>query len=395
MSVIPFDSERQVRVQRMLRAQGVGALIAWRPDELILLTGYYPQWGVSFCLYPVEGEPILFNPALEPDDFYLPGVDVRSYSWGKSADPWTDLLEQMAVVLRERGLTGEPVSYLPVASRSATGINSAEGQPIDPQVIERLSIVSMAGWRDTTAFPDLYLLKTPIEVDRIRLAHQVAALGLRAFHANLNPDVSEAEVASFVEAAVQNQMAENPAVQFARAWAFVQSGPNSIYGGTYSRTTGRRMLPGELVMIELAVCVNGYWADITRTGAVSGATPTTQHQEIAEVVTIAQNRAVQAVKAGVAAQSVDKVARDYIAERGYGRYYEHHLGHQVGFRYHDPGPTLAPDSDFTLQSGMMVTIEPGIYGTAIGAGCRIEDNVLVTDAGCEVLSKAPKSLDGT
>lgn len=393
---IRFDRVRQTRIQQMLSDHNVGAFIAWRPDELVLLTGYYPQWGASFCLYPVVGQPILFNPVLEPSDFSLADVDLRAYSWGKSADPWADLLGQMADALRERGLTAEPVCYVPAVSRSATGINSAEGQPVEPEMIERLGTVSPAGWRDITpAFLDQYLLKTPLEVERIRLAHRAAAVGVRAFYAGLQADASEAEVASQVEAAVQNQMAVDPAVYFARAWAFIQSGPNSVYGGTYSRTTGRRMQPGELVMIEMAVCVNGYWADITRTGVVSGAPPSAQHQEIADTVAVAQSSAVAAVKAGVTAQAVDKIARDHISERGFGRFYEHHLGHHVGFRYHDPGPVLAPGSTFTLQSGMIVTIEPGIYGEELEAGCRIEDNVLVTDGGGEVLSTTPKTLDGS
>ncbi|MFN8449118.1 MAG: hypothetical protein U0521_11130 [Anaerolineae bacterium] len=96
------------------------------------------------------GQPILFNPVLEPTDYALTGVDVRSYSWGKSADPWTDLLGQMSDALRERGLDQEAVSYAPAVSRSATGINSAEGQPIDPDVIARLGAVTPAGWNATS-----------------------------------------------------------------------------------------------------------------------------------------------------------------------------------------------------------------------------------------------------
>jgi Xaa-Pro aminopeptidase len=390
-----FDSIRHARIQHLLNQHHVGAFIAWRPDELVLLTGYYPQWGASCCVYPREGQPLLFNPVLEPDDRLPAGVELRDYPWGKAADPWTALLNHIGDALRERGLGSEPISYVPVTARSATGINSAEGQPIDPTLFERLVTLSPAGWRDiSAAFADLYLLKTPLEIERLRLAHEVAAVGLRAFYDNLEPGLSEAEVASYVEAAVQNQMAARDDVQFARAWAFIQSGPNSVYGGTYSRTTGRRLQAGELVMIEMAVCVNGYWADITRTGAVRGAAPSKQHQEMVEVVTVAQSSAVNAVRAGATAQAVDRVARDMISVRGYGRYYEHHLGHQVGFRYHDPGPTLAPEAEFSLLPGMVVTIEPGIYGAELGAGCRIEDNVVVTEDGGEVLSTTAKTLNG-
>ncbi|MFN8378062.1 MAG: Xaa-Pro peptidase family protein [Anaerolineae bacterium] len=389
------DSVRQARVQQMLDQQQVGALITWRPDELVLLAGYYPQWGASFCVYPREGAPLLFNPVLEPNDRLPAGVECRDYPWGKAADPWSALLDGIRDALRERGVGREPIGFVPAAARSATGINSAEGQPIDPSVLERLTALSPAGWSDVSgAFTELYLLKTPHEIQSLRLAHQVATVGVHAFYDSLAPQASEAEVASSVEAAVQNQMATHADVQFARAWAFVQSGPNSVFGGTYSRTTGRQLQAGELVMIELAVCVNGYWADITRTGVVRGASPTPQHHEIFEIVAQAQASAVRAVKAGSDAQSVDRVARDIIAERGYGRYYEHHLGHQVGFRYHDPGPTLGPDAAFTLQPGMVVTIEPGIYGAELGAGCRIEDNVVVTADGCEVLSTSAKTLNG-
>jgi len=391
-----MDSIRQTRIQEMLSQNNVGAFIGWRPDELVLMTGYYPQWGVSFCLYPREGQPILFNPALEPDDRNPDGLDVRSYPWGKVADPWTALIEQMRHALRERGLYDEAVSFVPNAVRSSTGINSAEGAPLDPQIAERLAKLTPAGWTDTSAaFDELYLRKTPVELERIRLAHYVATIALEVFYQNLVADMSEAELASVVESAVQNQMAFRDDVKFARGWAFIQSGPNSVYGGTYSRTTGRRMQPGELVMIEFAVCVNGYWADVTRTGVVRGAPPSPRHKEVFEVVKTAQELAVAAVIPGASSLAVDKVARDYIAAHGYGRFYEHHLGHHVGFRYHDPGPSLAPGSDFTLQPGMIVTIEPGAYGAELGAGCRVEDNVFVGESGGEVLSMASKALDGS
>ena len=118
------------------------------------------------------------------------------------------------------------------------------------------------------------------------------------------------------------------------------------------------------------------------------------HEAIFAAVHEAQSRAVRAVGPGVEAREVDRAARDYLTTCGYGDYFRHHLGHHTGLRYHDPGPVLSPDSQFKLAPGMIVTIEPGVYDASLGTGCRIEDNVLVTGDGFELLSTMPRSLNG-
>ncbi|MBI5667789.1 MAG: aminopeptidase P family protein [Chloroflexi bacterium] len=388
-----MDELRHTQIQAVLNQHGIGAWLGWRPDEIVLTTGYYPQWGVSVCLYPRWGNPILFNPALEPDDRLPAGLDVRHYGWGVSADPWGELVAALQTALRERGLQDEPITFRKVASQSTPCVNSAEEPPLPTNLAQLLEGVSSGGWVEAdSALLGLYLTKTPQEVERIRLAHQVAAVGIQAFYEHLTPGTSEAAVAAAVESAIQQQMATRPEVQYARGWAFVQGGANAIYGGTYSRTTGRRLEAGDLVMIELGVCVNGYWADITRTGVTSGAALSPAHQAMFDAVKTAQAAAVQAVGPGVPAKQVDRAARNWISDRGYGRYFLHHTGHHVGFRYHDPGAIINPTSDLILQPGMIVTIEPGVYGAELGSGCRIEDNVLVTETGFEILSDFPREL---
>jgi Xaa-Pro dipeptidase len=386
-----MDSIRHTRIQAMLQAQEAEALLCWRPDELVLTLGYYPQWGTSFCLYPREGTPVLFNPVLEPRDRLPDGVDVREYSWGASADPWGDLIDGIKAALKERGLAGDVIGFIPAAAQSTPPVNSAEGAPIPIDIPPRLMAISAA--KDVTAaFNPLYTLKTPAEVERIKRAHRVAAAGIRAFYASLRPGFSEAEVAAAVEGEISKQMALDESVKFARGWAFVQSGVNAVDGGTFSRTTGKRLEAGELVMIELGVCVNGYYADVTRSGAVSGADLQPIHREMFEAVYEAQAEAVAAVAPDVSGVQVDNVARGIIAARGFGDYFTHHTGHHTGIRYHDPGALVAPGSDLILKPGMVVTIEPGVYGATLGAGCRIEDNVLVTDTGFEILSDFPREL---
>lgn len=140
-----------------------------------------------------------------------------------------------------------------------------------------------------------------------------------------------------------------------------------------------------MVLIELATCVNGYWSDLTRTAAVGSAKP--EVAEILSLVADAQQAAIDGIRAGVSAGFIDRLARDKIAAQGLSSFFTHHTGHHVGFRYHDPGFLIAPGISAKLEPGMVITLEPGAYVPERGAGARIEDNVLVTESGHEVLSR--------
>jgi Xaa-Pro aminopeptidase len=235
-----------------------------------------------------------------------------------------------------------------------------------------------------TAFAELYLRKVPEEIDAIRLANRVANVGLQAFFENLHPGIAEAEVAAAVESAIYRQLGHD-GIFHSRGWAMVQSGPNSADAGRFNRSTGRRLESGDLVLIELATCVNGYWSDLTRTAAVGSPKPAVE--QILAIVRDAQQTAVNAVVPGVSAGRIDALARGKIAAAGLSTYFTHHTGHHVGFRYHDPGFLILPEESAVLEPGMVITIEPGVYVPDRGGGARIEDNVLVTESGHEVLSR--------
>jgi Xaa-Pro aminopeptidase len=144
-----------------------------------------------------------------------------------------------------------------------------------------------------------------------------------------------------------------------------------------------------LVLIELATCVNGYWSDLTRTEAVG--TPTPEVEQILDIAMNAQRAAVDGIRPGVSANHIDALARDMINAQGLASFFTHHTGHHVGFRYHDPGFLILPGESAKLEPGMVITIEPGIYVPERGGGARIEDNVLVTQSGHEILSRTEGS----
>ena len=389
MTASPPPRAHQIR--SFLQQSNLQAWIAWRPDELLMLCGYFPFWGASLLICFSDAEPILFVPQIEPRDHIPAGLRVQEYPWGdlKCTNPYSVLVSAVANELVKAGIAAERVGMNPSASRTSLPIQAGEQIPIPEDFSGQLcALTAKPDANHEKAFVDLYLRKTTEEVDAIRRANRVARVGLAAFFENLKPGTTEAEVAAAVESAIYCQIGRN-GIFHSRGWAMVQSGPNSAQAGRFNRSSGRRLENGDLALIELATCVNGYWSDLTRTAPVGSPRP--DAAEILDIATEAQQAAIDGVRPGVSADQIDALARDRIAAHGLASFFTHHTGHHVGFRYHDPGFMILPGESAKLEPGMVITIEPGVYVPERGAGARIEDNVLVTDSGHEVLSRVERS----
>ena len=384
-------SPRAQQIRSFLLQHDLQAWIAWRPDELVMLSTYFPFWGASLLVYFADAEPVLFLPQIEPRDHIPAGLRIQEYPWGdlQCADPYSVLVSEIANELAKAGVKPERVGMNPSAARTSLPIQAAEQIPMAEDFAAQLSaLTAKPNARHESTFADLYLRKTPDEIQAIRLANGVANVGLQAFFENLQPGIAEAEVAAAVESAIYRQIGRDR-IFHSRGWAMVQSGPNSADAGRFNRSTGRRLENGDLVLIELATCVNGYWSDLTRTAAVGSPKPAVS--EILALVSDAQQAAIDGIRPGVSAADVDSFARNKIAAQGLSSFFTHHTGHHVGFRYHDPGFMIRPGESAKLEPGMVITIEPGVYVPERGGGARIEDNVLVTNSGHEVLSR----IDGS
>lgn len=145
---------------------------------------------------------------------------------------------------------------------------------------------------------------------------------------------------------------------------------------------------GELLLLDFGGMVDGYAADITRTVYVG--IPGKKFQKIYAVVLEAQLAALEAIRPGVSGRDVDAAARRVISTKGYGANFGHGLGHMLGLNVHD-GPAFSPRSTVTLKKGMVTTVEPGIYIEGWG-GVRIEDDIVVTKDGCEILTHSSKDM---
>ena len=166
----------------------------------------------------------------------------------------------------------------------------------------------------------------------------------------------------------------------------VASGENSAL--PHAHPTDRVIQPGDLLTLDYGTVYKGFNSDMTRTIAIGQISE--EKRKIYNVVHEAQRRAVDAIKEGMVCKVVDAVARDYIKEMGYGDYFGHGLGHGLGYEVHE-APRLNRFTKSKLKINNVVTVEPGIYIEGLG-GVRIEDDVIVTAEGCEILNKTTKEL---
>jgi len=378
----------------VIRNHGLAGLLFWRPDELVMMLGYMPLWGVSVLLYTADEEPVLFVPELEPEDILPAGIVVKKFPWGvlDGKDPWEVLYKSIRAELKGKGLEGGAVSFIKSIGSSAPCRMPGEQPPLPPDLVENLCRVSEGGYLDVREeLLGLYAYKAAADIAGLERTHRVAARAVEVFYRQVENGHTEAGLACLIECAVQEAVGQD-GTGFARAWAMVQAGSHSADAGRFNRSTGRIIGAGELVVLEMGVCVDGYWADITRT-AVAGE-PSDVHRRMFEAVAGAQRAAYELLRPGVAMRDVDEAARSSIREAGFGHLFNHALGHQTGFRYHDPGAALSPYSAGVLEAGMVFTVEPGVYGSELAGGLRIEDNVLITEDGYRILSDSPRQLKG-
>jgi Xaa-Pro dipeptidase len=175
-----------------------------------------------------------------------------------------------------------------------------------------------------------------------------------------------------------------------RAWAAILAGSSSSAAWLpFQVSRARPIAAGEAAVLELSVVVDGFWADLTRT-YVAGQ-PSARQQHIHEIVFAAHDAAIAAIRPGRTGAEVDHAARQIIEAASFGSTYYHQTGHGLGFCYHETLPLLHPTYERPLAPGMVTSVEPGIYLSG-EFGLRIEDDVLVTETGAEVVSHAPREL---
>jgi Xaa-Pro aminopeptidase len=228
---------------------------------------------------------------------------------------------------------------------------------------------------------DVAAIKDEEEISFIAKASRIAEASLKEVVPMIVPGVRELDIALELEMRMRKRGADGVAFS-----TIVASGPRSAMPhGVASR---RKIGKNEFVTIDFGCTYRGYACDITRTFVVGRASR--RMREVYELVHAAQKKGIAAVGPGVKASDVDAAARGVIEAAGYGENFGHGLGHSIGIDVHE-SPNLYPKSKDVLQSGNVVTVEPGVYIKNFG-GVRIEDDVVVTKNGRKVITRLPKKL---
>ncbi len=232
-------------------------------------------------------------------------------------------------------------------------------------------------WVDADGLVDeIRKVKSESEIDLLRKAFEITCEAFNEVSATIAAGMTEAEVAHALEAAMVARGAEGPSFP-----TIVASGPHAAR--PHHEPGSRRIEDGDSIVIDMGAKYEGYCADLTRTVWVGDADD--KLREIYDLVYGANEAAIERSHPGVTGKELDSYARDHITAGGYEEEFSHSLGHGVGLRVHE-GPSASTRSEDTMEAGNTLTIEPGIYIEDWG-GVRIEDVLLFTDSGIEVLTE--------
>jgi len=351
------------RLEAGLSTQGLDAMLITDPKHIYYLTGFASNPHERFLgLVLARGEdPLLIVPALD-EEAAAAASSVSNIATHTDTDNPYALFERYQGRLGRVGLEKEYVTVARYEQLTAA-LGAANFEDVGPLL------------------RTLRVKKTPDEVARIRHAIHLIEETLRQGLSHVRTGVTEIELVAEMEYQMKKLGADGPSFD-----TMVLTGPKT---GLPHGTPGERKLQhGDLLMFDMGVYAGGYASDITRTFAFGDISP--ELKTIYNTVLAANEAAIRAVKPGVTCADIDRAARQVTEEAGYGERFLHRVGHGMGIDVHEY-PSLHGQNMDILEEGTVFTIEPGIYVTGAG-GVRIEDDVLVTETGVEVLTSYPKEL---
>lgn len=224
-------------------------------------------------------------------------------------------------------------------------------------------------------------IKEQSELETMRTAARIADKAFENILNVIKPGITEREIRDELEGDMRKQGATSSSFNI-----IVASGERAAL--PHGVASEKAIEFGDMVTLDFGAMYNGYCSDITRTIAVGNCSD--EFQAIYHIVLEALKRGTEGIRAGENAKKIDELTRNYITEKGYGNRFGHSTGHGLGMEVHEP-LRLSDKSKEVLQAGMVVTVEPGIYIPGWG-GCRIEDDIVVTENGYEIITHSPKKL---
>ncbi|MFF2755189.1 M24 family metallopeptidase [Psychrobacillus sp. NPDC058041] len=355
------------KIQNYLQSSNIDAAFITTPDNVFYFTGFRsnPHERLLGVLIFKEATPFIICPQMEVPDALAAGWTGDIVGHQDTENAWDILVQTISNKVGVINSLAIEKAHMTVERQEA--------------IQERIPSIQIS--RVDEKINELRVIKSEEELVNMRKAAELADYAVEVGCKEIAEGKTELEILNAIELAVKEKGASQMAFD-----TMVLSGPKTA--SPHGNPGDRKIQKGDLVLFDLGVIYNGYCSDITRT--VAFGEPSADKREVYETVRRAEEAAVNAVKPGITAMALDKIARDVITEAGYGEYFTHRLGHGLGISVHE-FPSITGVNDMKLETGMVFTIEPGIYHPDI-TGVRIEDDVVVTEDGVEVLTKFPKEL---
>ena len=380
----PRDDAKLDRVRALMADRGIDALVVRAPDNVLYLTSFWGMKGYDVCVFPREGEPVLVClEASEEDAVRMAWTsDIRLFKGYDASDPRPPSARALEAAKRAAG------EYETIGLELSLGTQASDrmvGEPTTP-THDWFHAFGETVEDATPLLAEARALKTAQEIERMRLANDIAAAAMEHAKLVVEPGISEAAIAAEWEGFVHREgTGWEEKVELALGFSLVWSGPGIK---TFTATTSRPVVEGEPTLFEIWVCADGYWCDHTKNLVVGDLTP--EYRELEENLLTVYEDAVDFARPGAGLAELDRRVRDGIAEMGYPGQPSHPICHGVGARAHEP-PYAHQAVGGEIREGMVLAIEPGCYMEG-GGGLRVEDNFLIAAGGAEKLSSFPDGI---
>ncbi|HZS31363.1 MAG TPA: Xaa-Pro peptidase family protein [Gaiellaceae bacterium] len=372
----PRDEAKLARVRELMAGEELDALVVRAPDNVLYLTNFWGMKGYDACVLPREGEPVLITIEASEEDAARTAwtEDVRFVKGYDPADPRPPLartLEAAVDAARPYGRVGLELSLGTQASDRMVGeptTFTAAWFEAFPEAVDATPLLVRAR-----------SLKTEQEIERLRLANEIAAAAMEHVRGELRVGMKEAEAAALWQGFVHGEgTGWQGRVELALPFSLVWAGPGIK---TFTATGDLPVVEGEPVLFEIWVCADGYWADHTKNLVVGELKP--EYTELEEMLLGVYASALDFIRPGASMAELDRRVREHVQPT-------HPICHGVGARAHEPPyPHQAGGGEFARA--MVLAVEPGVYWPG-GGGLRVEDNFLVTADGVEKLSSFPDGV---
>jgi Xaa-Pro dipeptidase len=359
-------NDRLTKLQDWLQAQNIDAAFLTSPDTIFYCSGFAsdPHERLLALILFQDREPFLVCPQMEVADAKNSGWTADIIGYTDIENPWEKITQAVAgrnLTLRKLAIEKEHMNV-----ERYEQIQQYFSAPLLVSTEEKLR--------------ELRMIKTEDELVKLREACRLADVAVEIGVNEIAEGKTEMEILATIEYELKKMGYD---MSFS---TMVLTGKNAASPhGTPGLTKVQR---GDLVLFDLGVVFEGYCSDITRTVAYGDVNE--QQADIYETVRKAQEAAVRASRPGISCAELDLAARSIIQDKGYGNYFPHRLGHGLGISIHEY-PSVTETNSLLLRPGMVYTIEPGIYVPNV-AGVRIEDDIYITENGCEILTRYPKSI---